>query len=90
MGMRMRITSHPKMQVIRPVTAMRKIRAGWRKKWKMMCSNKSCLSLMLDKQGAVHDVEAKQEETEEEAEAEEELSSWGIPLTRIMLAKIMN
>jgi hypothetical protein len=36
---------------------------------------------MLDKQGAVHDVEAEQEEIEEEAEAQEELSSWGILLT---------
>ena len=46
---------------------------------------------MLDKQGAVHDVEAQQEEIEEEDEAEvqEELSSWGILLTRSMLAKIM-
>ena len=46
---------------------------------------------MLDKHGAVHDVEAQQEETEEEdeAEAQEELSSWGILLTRSMLAKIM-
>ena len=46
---------------------------------------------MLDKQGAVHDVEAQQEEIEEEdeAEAQEELSSWGIRLTRSMLAKIM-
>ena len=46
---------------------------------------------MLDKQGAVHDVEAQQEETEEEdeAEAQEELSSWGIMLTQSMLAKIM-
>ena len=35
---------------------------------------------MWDKQGAVHDVEAQQEEIEEEdeAEAQEELSSWGI------------
>ena len=37
--------------------------------------------------GAVHDVEAQQEEIE--AEAQEELSSWGILLTRSMLAKIM-
>jgi hypothetical protein len=44
---------------------------------------------MLDKQCAVHDVEAHQEKIEEEAEAKEELSSWGILLTRIMLAKIM-
>ena len=42
---------------------------------------------MLDKQGAVHDVEAQQEEIE--AEAQEELSSWGVLLTRSMLAKIM-
>jgi len=46
---------------------------------------------MLDKQSAVHDVEAQQEEIEEEdeAEAQEELSSWGILLTWSMLAKIM-
>ena len=46
---------------------------------------------MLDKQGAVHDVEAQQEEIEEEdeTEAQEELSSWGILLTRGMLSKIM-
>ena len=46
---------------------------------------------MLDKQGAVHDVEAQQEETEEEdeTEAQEELSSWGILLTWSMLAKIL-
>jgi hypothetical protein len=46
---------------------------------------------MMDKQGAVHDVEAQQEETEEEdeAEAQEEFSSWGIMLTQSMLAKIM-
>jgi len=46
---------------------------------------------MLDKQGAVRDVEAQQEEIEEEdeAEAQEELSSWGILLTRSILAKIM-
>jgi len=46
---------------------------------------------MLDKQSAVHDVEAQQEEIEEEDEAEpqEELSSWGILLTRSMLPKIM-
>ena len=48
---------------------------------------------MLDKQDAVHDVEAQQEETEEEdeagAEAQEELSSWGILLTHSILAKIM-
>ena len=46
---------------------------------------------MLDKQGAVHDTEAQQEEIEEEneAEAQEELSSWGILLTWSMLAKIM-
>ena len=46
---------------------------------------------MLDKQGAEHDVEAQQEEIEEEdeTEAQEELSSWGILLTRNMLAKIM-
>jgi hypothetical protein len=46
---------------------------------------------MLDTQGAVHDVEAQQEEIEEEdeAEAQEELSSWGILLTRTVLAKIM-
>jgi len=46
---------------------------------------------MLDKQGAVHDVEAQQEEIEEEdeAEAQEELSSWGILLTRRMLPKSM-
>jgi len=43
MGMRMRITSHPKLQVIRQVTAMWKIHEGWRKNWKMICSNKSCL-----------------------------------------------
>ena len=47
---------------------------------------------MLDKQGAVHDVEAQQEETEEEdeaeAEAQEELSSWGILLTQSILAKL--
>jgi len=57
----------------------------------MMWSNKSCLPWMLDKQGAVHDVEAQQEETEEEdeTEAQEELSSWGILLTRSMLAKIL-
>ena len=55
----------------------------------MMCSNKSCLPWMLDKQ--VHDVEAQQEEIEEEdeAEAQVELSSWGILLTWSMLAKIM-
>jgi hypothetical protein len=47
---------------------------------------------MLDKQGAVHDVEAQQEETEEEDEAEalEEWCSWGILLTRSVLAKIIN
>ena len=41
---------------------------------------------MLDKQAAVHDVEAQQEEIEEEEEdeAEEELSLWGILLTRSM------
>jgi hypothetical protein len=39
---------------------------------------------MLDKQGAVHDVKAQQKETEDEAEAQEELSSWGILLTRIV------
>jgi len=46
---------------------------------------------MLDKQGTVHDVEAEQEEIEEEdeAEAQEELSSWGILLTRSTSAKIM-
>jgi len=44
---------------------------------------------MLDKQGAVHGVEAQQKEIEEEDEAEEELSSWGILLTRSMLVKIM-
>jgi hypothetical protein len=46
---------------------------------------------MLDKQGAVHDVEAQQEEIEEEdeAEAQKELRSWGILLTRIVLAKII-
>ena len=46
---------------------------------------------MLDKQDAVHDVEAQQEEIEEEdkAEAQEDLSSWGILLTRRMLPKIM-
>ena len=87
MGMRMRITSHRKLQVIRLVTAMRKIHARWRNNWKMMCSNKSCLPWMLDKHGAVRDVEAQQEEIE--AEAQEELSSWGILLTRSMLAKIM-
>ena len=45
---------------------------------------------MLDKQGAVNDVEAQQEEIEEEdkTEAQEELSSWGILLTRSMLAKM--
>ena len=43
---------------------------------------------MLDKQDAVHDVEAQQEETEDEAEAQEELSSWGILLTQSMLPKI--
>jgi len=58
---------------------------------KMMCSNKSCLPWILDKQSAVHEIEAQQEETEEEdeTEAQEELSSWGILLTRNMLAKIM-
>jgi exoribonuclease II len=70
MGMRMRITSHPELQEIRQVTALRKIHVGWRKNWKMMCSNKSCLPYMLDKQGAVHDVEAQQEEIEDENEAE--------------------
>ena len=74
----MRITGHPELQVINQVTAMRKIHVGWRRNWKIMCSNKSCLPRMLDKQGAVHDVEAQQEEMEEEAEAQEELSSWGI------------
>ena len=44
---------------------------------------------MLDKQDAVHDVEAQQEETEDEAEAQEELSSWGILLTQSMLPKVM-
>ena len=39
---------------------------------------------MLEKQGAVHDVETQQEEIEEEAEAQEELSSWCILLTRSM------
>ena len=41
---------------------------------------------MLDKQGAVHDIETQQDEIEEEeeAEAQEELSSWGILLTRSM------
>ena len=45
----------------------------------------------MDKQSAVHEIEAQQEETEEEdeTEAQEELSSWGILLTRNMLAKIM-
>jgi hypothetical protein len=40
---------------------------------------------MFDKQGSVHDIEAQQEETEEqdEAEALENLSSWGILLTRV-------
>ena len=44
---------------------------------------------MLDKQGAVHDVEAQQEEIEEddEAEAQQELSSWGILLTREYVGK---
>ena len=47
--------------------------------------------MMLDKQDAVHDVEAQQEEIEEEdeAEAQEEWSSWGILLTWSTLAKIM-
>jgi hypothetical protein len=46
---------------------------------------------MMDTQGAVHDIEAQHEEIEkeDEAEAQEELSSWGILLTRNMLAKIM-
>ena len=46
---------------------------------------------MLDKQGAVHNVEAQQEEMEEEdeAEAQEELSSWSILLTWRMLPQIM-
>jgi len=46
---------------------------------------------MLHKQGAVHDVEAQQEEIEKEDEAEvqEELSSWGILLTWSVLAKIL-
>ena len=78
----MRITSHPELQLIHEVTAMRKIHVGWRKNWKIMCSNKSCLPLMLDKQGAVHGLEAQQEEIGEEDEAQEELSSWGILLTR--------
>ena len=46
---------------------------------------------MWDKQGAVHDVEAQQEEIEEEdeTEAQEELSTWGILLTGSMLVKIL-
>jgi len=45
---------------------------------------------MLDKQVVVHGVEAQQEEIEEEneAEAQEGLSSWCILLTRSMLPKI--
>ena len=33
----------PKAASDSSVTAMRKIHVGWRKNWKMMCSNKSCL-----------------------------------------------
>ena len=46
---------------------------------------------MWDKQGAVHDIEAQQEEieVEDETEAQEELSSWDILLTRSVLAKIL-
>jgi hypothetical protein len=46
---------------------------------------------MLDKQSALHDIEAQQEETEEEDEIEEqeELSSRGMLLKRSMSAKIM-
>ena len=46
---------------------------------------------MLDRRGEVHDVAAQQEKIlkEDEAESQEKLSSWGILLTRCMLAKIM-
>jgi len=33
----------PPRAVTDQVTAMRKIHVGWRKNWKTMCSNKSCL-----------------------------------------------
>ena len=42
MGIRMRITNHPKLQVIQ-VNAMKKIHVDWKKIWKTMCSKKSCL-----------------------------------------------
>ena len=33
----------PRAAMIHQVTAMWKIHVGWRKDWKIMCSNKSCL-----------------------------------------------
>ena len=33
----------PKAASDSSVTAMRKIHVGWRKNWKMMCSNNACL-----------------------------------------------
>jgi len=46
---------------------------------------------MLDKKGAVYDIEAEQEEIEEEdkIEEQEELNSWCILLKQRMSAKIM-
>ena len=43
-----------------------RLEENWNWNWK----NKSCLPRMLDKQDALHDVEAQQEEIEEEDEAE--------------------